>query len=130
MTTWGRSHPAIATMLVLVLIVVSVWAVKLAKVARSVGAYATYWEQPRGEAGGLLYVALGDSAAQGIGASRPERGYVGLIAQRLRDSTGKSVQVVNLSRAGARIGDVLDRQLPAVAALGRTPDLLTVARRR
>ncbi len=127
MTTWGRSHPALATMLVLALIVAGVWAVKLAKVARSVDAYATYWAQPRGEAGGLLYVALGDSAAQGIGASRPERGYVGLIAQRLRDRTGRPVQVVNLSRSGARIGDVLDRQLPALAALGRTPDLLTVA---
>lgn len=34
---------------------------------------------------------------------------------------------MNLSRSGARIGDVLDRQLPALEALGREPDLLTVA---
>ena len=126
MTAWGRSHPAVATALALVLVVGTVWAVKLAKVARSVDTYATYWAQPRGEAGGLLYVALGDSAAQGIGASSPERGYVGLIAQRLRASTGQPVQVINLSRSGARIGDVLDRQLPALTALERTPDLVTV----
>ena len=34
---------------------------------------------------------------------------------------------MNLSRSGARISDVLDTQLPALAALGREPDLLTVA---
>ncbi|WP_353951178.1 SGNH/GDSL hydrolase family protein [Knoellia sp. S7-12] len=74
-----------------------------------------------------MYVALGDSAAQSIGASRPERGYVGLLAQRLRNSTGHRVQVVNLSRSGARIDDVIDSQIPALAALGRTPHVVTVA---
>lgn len=101
--------------------------VELGRLHRTVAADAAYWAQPRGEAGALLYVARGDSAAQGIGASRPERGYVGLVAQRLRDTTGRPVQVVNLSRSGARIADVLERQLPELAALGRTPDLLTVA---
>lgn len=87
--------------------------------------YARWWEQPRGEPGGLLYVALGDSAAQGIGASRPGRGYVGLIAQRLRDTTGRPVQVVNLSRSGARTADVVAEQLPRLAGL--EPDVVTVA---
>jgi len=35
--------------------------------------------------------------------------------------------VVNLSRSGARIRDVLDTQLPALDALDRTPDVVTVA---
>ncbi len=112
---------------VLLLVLGSVWASRIVRVARSVSSYAEYWSQPRGDTGGLLYVALGDSAAQGIGASEPSLGYVGLIAQRLRDSTGQPVQVINLSKSGARIRDVLSTQLPALQALGRAPDVVTVA---
>ena len=117
----------LAAPLAVLLVLAAVWAVELVGVTRSVPRYAEYWSQPRGETGGLLYVALGDSAAQGIGASAPDKGYVGLLADRLRGQSGLPVQVVNLSRSGARIDDVLQRQLPALEALGRRPDLLTVA---
>lgn len=127
MSGWVRSRPALATVLILMLAVVAVWGVKFAKVVRSVEANAAYWAQPRGEAGGLLYVALGDSAAQGIGASDPEHGYVSLLAEQLRNASGRPVQVINLSRSGARIGDVLDTQIDAVRAIGRKPDVMTVA---
>ena len=61
----------------------------------------------------------------GVGrASRPERGYVGLLARRLREHTGNDVQVINLSRSGAPLGDLLSDQLPRVQAL--QPDLVTV----
>lgn len=113
--------------LTLVVALAGIWGVKATQVARSISANADYWAEPRGEPGGLLYVALGDSAAQGIGASGPDRGYVALIADRLRTSSGQPVLVINLSKSGARIGDVLDTQLPALQALGRTPDVLTVA---
>jgi acyl-CoA thioesterase-1 len=100
------------------------WAAKAVRVGRSVFRYADYWAVPRGEAGGLLYVALGDSAAQGVGASRPERGYIGLLAQRMRDQSGRPVQVVNLSRSGARLADLVRDQLPKLAEL--SPDVVTV----
>lgn len=109
------------------LAVLALWVGKLAQLHSDVDANADYWAEPRGEPGGLLYVALGDSAAQGIGASEPERGYVALLAQRLRDATGRPVQVVNLSASGARIRDVLDKQLPALARTSRRPDVVTVA---
>ncbi len=125
--SWPRRHPLLASGLALVVLLASVWAVKLGKLALSVGNNAEYWAEPRGEAGGLLYVALGDSAAQGIGASEPARGYVAVVAQRLRDRTGRPVQVINLSRSGARISDVLDTQVAALSAIGREPDLITVA---
>ena len=70
-------------------------------------------------------MALGDSAAQGIGASRPERGYVSLLAGRMREQTGRPVQVINLSRSGATIRDLLDTQLPKLREL--RPDVVTVA---
>ena len=126
MTRLGR-HPVLTCFVALLLALGTVWAVKLVRLGRSVSTNAEYWSQPRGQAGGLLYVAFGDSAAQGIGASTPGRGYVSLVAQRLRDSTGQPIEVVNLSSSGARIRDVLDRQLPALEALGREPDVVTVA---
>jgi lysophospholipase L1-like esterase len=122
----GR-HPVLAGLLAVLLAIAAVWAVALVRLQRSAAAAAEYWSEPRGEPGGLLYVALGDSAAQGIGASSPGNGYVALLADRLTAATGKRVQVVNLSSSGARIRDVLDTQLPALSALGRTPDVVTVA---
>lgn len=86
--------------------VVLVWLVRLWRLRRSVGRYAAFWRNRQraqeadgaGDAqGGLLYVALGDSAAQGIGASRPDRGYVGLLAAALEQAGGRPVQLVNLS---------------------------------
>ena len=74
---------------------------------RSVRLYEEHWAQPHGVPGGLLYVALGDSAAQGIGASSPERGYVGLLAERLRETTGRPVELINISRSGAKIEEVV-----------------------
>lgn len=127
MTARLRRHPVLAALLAVLLVLVTVWVVKLGQVALGARSNADYWSQPRGETGGLLYVALGDSAAQAVGASDPQHGYVSLLADRLRDSTGKPVEIVNLSKSGARITDVLDTQLPALAALGRTPDVVTVA---
>ena len=102
-----------------------VWCGRLRRVKRGVGVARRFWAQPQGPPGGLLYVALGDSAAQGVGASRPDRGYVGLLAERLGCTTGRPVQVVNLSSSGATIEDLLREQLPRLQRL--QPDLVTVA---
>ena len=101
------------------------WWVRVQQLQASIPRLARYWSAPHGDPGGLLYVALGDSAAQSIGASRPERGYVALLADRLQARAGKPVQVINLSESGATIEDVLERQLPRLLAL--RADLVTVA---
>lgn len=101
------------------------WLAKLVRVCRNVRRYADHWAVPQGDSGGLLYVALGDSAAQGVGASRPELGYVGLLADRMRARTGQSVRVVNLSCSGATLADLVQHQLPLLANL--RPDVVTVA---
>lgn len=72
---------------------------------------------------GPLWVVLGDSAAQGVGASAHDRGYVGVVLDRLRQSTGEPWRVVNVSRSGARTREVVDVQLPLARELA--PDLLT-----
>jgi acyl-CoA thioesterase I len=70
-----------------------------------------------------LWVALGDSTAQGLGASNPKAGYIGQALQQLRRATGQRWQVLNLSVSGALIRDVLADQIPQLTSL--TPDLVT-----
>jgi lysophospholipase L1-like esterase len=72
---------------------------------------------------GPLWVALGDSTAQGLGAATPKAGYIGQALSQLRRSTGQHWEVVNLSVSGALIRDVIAGQLPRLAGL--TPDLVT-----
>ena len=61
---------------------------------------------------GPLWVVLGDSTAQGLGAPTPEAGYVGQVLKVLRRRSGLPWRVFNLSVSGALIRDVLTDQLP------------------
>lgn len=90
--------------------------------------YADHWRVRASEyaEGVLHYVALGDSAAQGVGASRVEASYVALVAARLAEATGREVAVTNMSVSGAVSDDVVAHQLPQLAALPFTPDLVTM----
>ncbi len=88
-----------------------------------------YWEESNERARsaeGPLWVALGDSTAQGIGASTPDRGYVGQLLGRLRERESGAWRVVNISLTGARIADVVREQLPRLDELGEA-DLVTCA---
>ena len=86
--------------------------------------YARVWADRAEVPGEVLYVALGDSAAQGIGASAPEAGYVGLLADRIAAVSARSVRVMNLSVSGAKVADVLADQIPRLREL--SPDILTI----
>lgn len=72
----------------------------------------------------LVYVALGDSTVEGIGASRPERNYVSRLHERLR-SVYPQARMANLGVGGATAADVVDRQLKEAVAL--RPDLVTLS---
>jgi lysophospholipase L1-like esterase len=74
---------------------------------------------------GPLWVALGDSMTQGIGAADISGGWVSQLHDQLT-AQGRQLRLVNLSVTGARIKDVVERQLPQLEALGVTPDLVTV----
>ncbi len=83
----------------------------------TVSSYKTYWDRAANETGELTYLALGDSAAQGIGASSPMRGYVGITAKRLEQKTGKTVRIVNISKTGAKLSDYLTEQAPKISKI-------------
>jgi len=98
------------------------------KVQAQIGPYAQAWEEDNAatlRTAGPLWVVLGDSMSQGIGASGYDRGWVHQL-QVLLDQAGSAYRVLNLSVYGARVDDVLTRQLPAMRALDAEPALVTV----
>lgn len=87
--------------------------------------HAKWWRDYHQRDGELLYVALGDSTAQGIGASKPWRSYVGELARHISDTTGKTVRVVNLSVTATTVYETYREQLPVLKKL--KPDIVTVS---
>jgi acyl-CoA thioesterase-1 len=72
----------------------------------------------------VVYVALGDSTVEGVGASTADNTYVARLDARLRDRYPRA-RTVNLGVAGAISYDVLDGQLPRAIAL--KPHLVTLS---
>jgi acyl-CoA thioesterase I len=87
--------------------------------------HSKWWRDQIQETGEIVYAAIGDSAAQGIGASAPAKSYVGLLAEHIREETKRTVHVVNLSVSGARVSDAVDLQLPKLKKL--QPHIVTVS---
>jgi acyl-CoA thioesterase I len=72
----------------------------------------------------LVYVALGDSTVEGIGATSADNNYVGRLDARLRERYPRA-HTVNLGVAGATSWDVLEDQLARAVAL--RPHLVTLS---
>lgn len=96
----------------------------LAWLAGSVSRYRNFWITKAKSDGEITYLALGDSTAQGIGASNPMKGYVGLITKDIEKRTGKSVRIINISKTGATLNDFLKYQAPIIKTL--SPDIVTI----
>jgi lysophospholipase L1-like esterase len=79
---------------------------------------------PRDNGAPMLYVALGDSTVEGIGASRPSANYVSRLHTRLR-AVYPRAGVVNLGVGGATSADVVDSQLERAVLL--RPQLVTLS---
>jgi acyl-CoA thioesterase I len=101
------------------------WADGVTAMREDCAAYAKFWQAHNGRVAtrqGPLWVVLGDSTAQGLGAPSPHGGYVGQVLAELRRRTELPWQVLNLSVSGALIRDVIGAQLPG---LPDRPDLVT-----
>lgn len=103
------------------LICLIIFAVSLFELWTQLARYKAYWDRNNTQppiSGEILYIAMGDSTAQGIGASHPEKSYPGVIKNKLADGTQRPVRLVNISKSGAKIRDVIDKQLPELEKLG------------
>lgn len=89
---------------------------------------AAWWRERRKQPGEFFYLALGDSTAQGIGASTPGRSYVGQLADRIEARLGEPIAVTNLGVSGAPTSLCVRDQLPRAAKVlaKRRPDLVTL----
>lgn len=110
-------NPSIKMLIIAVAIIFLAIILSLFELYTQLGRYQSYWQRNNSKpavAGEVLYVALGDSTAQGIGASKPQKGYVGLVAENIATKENSPVRTVNLSKSGAKVKDVIDKQLPAL----------------
>jgi acyl-CoA thioesterase-1 len=100
------------------------------QVHAQVAVFARAWDEANDAAlagAGPLWVVLGDSTAQGIGAPSYDQGYVGQLRAALDEHSSVPWRVLNLSRSGARAIDVVTSQLPRLEALGEPAQLVTCA---
>lgn len=98
------------------------------KVEGEIGPYAAAWHEHNLAALATtdpLWVVVGDSLSQGVGASSIEHSWV-LQAQRQLAIAGHKYRVINLSVSGATVPDVLKRQIPALDGLATAPAMVTV----
>ncbi|MEP6482475.1 MAG: SGNH/GDSL hydrolase family protein [Rhodoglobus sp.] len=99
------------------------------RLASHIPVNSKFWREQKALPGELLYVAIGDSAAQGIGASRPEHSYVGMLAKHMRARLAaandpRMLRVANLAISGATVPMAVELELPQLRRL--EPDLVTV----
>lgn len=100
----------------------------IGRVHAQIGPFAQAWNESNAKAlrqDSPLWVALGDSMSQGIGARSIAGSWVGQLHSQLT-AAGRPMRLVNLSVTGARTEDLVREQLPQLRALGVAPDLVTV----
>ena len=74
--------------------------------------------------GKFVYVAIGDSTVEGVGASDPSRSCPALVFEKIKNER-KRAYFYNLGKSGARIKDVVELQLAKAVEL--KPDLITIS---
>ena len=74
--------------------------------------------------GKFVYVAIGDSTVEGVGASDPSRSCPALVFEKIKNEKERAY-FYNLGKSGARIKDVVELQLAKAVEL--KPDLITIS---
>ena len=97
-----------------------------------IAAHAHYWRGQaeaafeETEADQPVLVVLGDSLSQAVGASSVEHSWIHrLVLHESQQRRNRPARIINLSRSGAKIDDVLQEQLPALRAIEHPVQLIT-----
>ncbi|MEK7559208.1 MAG: SGNH/GDSL hydrolase family protein [Patescibacteria group bacterium] len=72
----------------------------------------------------FVYVAIGDSTVEGIGASHSSKSFPSLVFEKIKKDKEEAV-FHNLGKGGAKVRDVIDSQLPKTIEL--KPNLITIS---
>ncbi len=102
----------------------------LRKVSSQIEPYTQWWSDQNQSAltqtDRPLLAVIGDSTAIGIGASGPDRGYIGIVRDSLVERDGSPWRVINVAQSGARTNDAVDRQLPIIDDLHKSHSVPSV----
>lgn len=101
----------------------------MASVHATVEPTALWWDLWNHEAmqkDGPLWIALGDSVTQGIGASDPTQSYAARTHARLCSQSETPWRLINLSMSGGRFSDVIDEQLRVMEEFQLRPAVVSV----
>ncbi len=85
--------------------------------ARNAATFPKYWQDKAAQpvpANAVRLIAMGDSIMQAIGATHPEDGIAGRIANYLGTKTGRPVHMTNVSVGGATAREIIEQQVPQV----------------
>ncbi len=66
---------------------------------------------------------LATQRLRAFGASKPWKGYVGLLAAKIAEVTSRPVHIINLGVNGAKVQDVIDKQIPLLQKLKLPSDV-------
>jgi len=72
----------------------------------------------------FVYVAIGDSSVEGVGASHHTKSYPSLVFEKIKSAYPRG-EYYNLGNSGDRVKNVIENQLPQALAL--KPNLVTVS---
>ncbi len=72
----------------------------------------------------FVYVAIGDSTVEGIGASHSSKSFPSLVFKKIKQDKKEAV-FYNLGKGGAKVRDVVESQLAKTVELN--PDLVTIS---
>jgi len=100
----------------------------VAKVEATIEPFAQWWDDHNNRAlqqDGPLWVALGDSVTQGVGASAPTKSYPAAALDHVRSSTTTPWRLINLSMSGARFDDVIRHQLEVISSFSLEPAVVS-----
>lgn len=100
----------------------------VAKVEATIEPFAQWWDEHNHRAlhdDGPLWVALGDSVTQGIGASEPSASYAATVLDELRSHSRAPWRLINLSMSGARFEDVIQHQLDVITRFELQPAVVS-----
>lgn len=116
-------------LIIFIVAIMAYYGAKILLLLAQVKSYKKYWklqnERPD-VSNQLVYYAIGDSTAQGIGASSPEKSYPYLVARWLEKQTARPVKLINLSVSGAKVQQAYSDQLPQLYRQQK-PHIVTVA---
>lgn len=108
----------------IIAIVVLIGLLQVGELYSQLARYKTYWNRQNQQTlassttENIRYYALGDSAAQGIGATSPTKSYPSLVANDLAANSDNRIDLINLSKSGAKIRDAIDAQVPVMQSQG------------